>query len=246
MKTRIAANLAFAIIVSIILLTIFRCADSPTSMSTTGADVGDGGGALFPPQGSPPPPSVDGGHLNVRVARLGERFNAFVSNPDGPRSHVHLCIYECFGDCKTVTQELYRDQRKTLEAGEGKSFRSDLPCEWQWDVLFESDPRETMPVSCPETYDYGEDFPGLEVIAAGLGKRDCKPTTTTTIPERERWCDAERLCVEWGYPTREPVCLIWQTTETQILGTFPGPGDDCPPSYAGACDGRSEGVECPE
>ncbi|MCP4201841.1 MAG: hypothetical protein GY769_07905 [bacterium] len=204
------------------------------------------------PAATQPAGSGPTGLLEVSTSRHDGAIHARVTNTTPEPVAVLLCSYDCgeTEDCRTALQTLYRrTKRKVIQPNTGALLSRELACFFQWDVLRENDPRETKPVTCPETYRWGQDYPGLELLEADTGNRSCV-TTTTTIPEPEKWCDPERKCIKWGWvflytPQCHQVCVEWATEETQMYGRFPGP-EGCPPSYAGRCDGRSAAVQCPD
>ncbi len=127
-------------------------------------------------------------------------------------------------------------------------------------------PGETKSASAP--WPTCADTEDCKLKAQGDGTADHEPPLLYTFPDRmdgfitgsgyvkdigpcpctNYWCQPERKCVKWGealLPTCKPICVLWETTEHQHTGRFPG-AEGCPPSYNGRCDGRSERAICPE
>ena len=182
MLHRIVCVVVFVILMAAILALLFSaCADQPVGPSSFEAE--EGSGALVPPPDVPNPSASDNlvlpaGKLMVSalVVECGE-VRAFVTNTTTEEEKVHLCTFDCgeTWDCRTALQTLFRDKRKVLAPSTGAHLRAEVPCCWQWDILREDDPRESIPMTCPETYRWGEDYPGLERLASGIGQRNCDP-----------------------------------------------------------------------
>ncbi len=177
-------NVAVFLFVAMGLLTyIFSaCVDQPViGPSGFEAEAGGGGSRI-------PPPSSNPGDLVVEgMSDSGTYVSGYVRNESSEPGKIRFCTWDCgeTGDCRTALQKLYRDRPYEIPPGQRKYTRAKLSCDFQWDVLRPNDPRETLEVTCPETYRWGQDYPGLERLASGVGHRDdagCIPVTTT-IPK---------------------------------------------------------------
>ena len=172
--------MVLAIIMTMILVILFTaCADRPAGPSSFEAE--EGSGALVPSPDIPNPGElvIPTGELLVSAVVVERgKVRAFVTNTTTVAEKVHLCTYDCgeTGDCRTALQTLHRDKRKVLKPNTGAHFQAEVPCYWQWDILREDDPRESIPMTCPDTYRWGEDYPGLERLASGIGHRICDPS----------------------------------------------------------------------
>lgn len=166
------------LILIFILLTAWAC--KVQSTGPTSFEAEEGSGAMVPAPDVPNPPEpvepTPVGQLRVSAVTVeGRKVRAFVTNTTPDEEKVHLCTFDCgeTGDCRTALQTRHRDKRKVLGPNTGAHFQAEVPCYWQWNILRECDPRETLAVTCPETYRWGEDYPGLERLASGFGHRRC-------------------------------------------------------------------------
>jgi hypothetical protein len=195
-----------------------------TTMST--------GAASIAAEQAAPVPSV--GQIVVGDPSFpGKTVQIHVSNRTDVPVTLHLCTYDCTdtGDCRTSAQKLTQDKRKLIESMSGRNFTAELACVYQWDVLLGED-------VCPDTYIYGNSYPNLELLKAGLGDRGCNPPTTTTVPPS---CPEapEKPCPEaqWlDYPEckwtkcKEDECILpeEQTFTAESYSVLPGnPAAEC-------------------
>jgi hypothetical protein len=167
----------------LILVILFSaCVGHPAGPSSFEAE--EGSGVMVPSPDvpnpiSPPSSAQPAGQLQVSAVVVEhEKVRAFVTNTTPLDEKIHLCTYDCgeTWDCRTALQTLHRDKRKILEPNTGAHLQAEVPCAWQWDILREDDPRESIPMTCPETYRWGEDYPGLERLASDYGYRICDPS----------------------------------------------------------------------